>query len=121
MKIRKNDAILLAVIAVVACACLLLYMRFGRKEPGRVVVSVDGKVWDTYRLSDDKEIKVNQTNVFVIENGEVRMKEATCPDQICVHHKPISKNKESIICLPNKVVIEITGLDEKTELDSITN
>ena len=32
---------------------------------------------------------------------------ADCPDQICATHPKISKNRESIICLPNKVILEI--------------
>ena len=40
------------------------------------------------------------------------MKSADCPDQICVHQRAISKNGESIICLPNKVVVSIEGAED---------
>ena len=97
-------------------------MRFGRESVGKVVVTVDGKVKGTYSLSDNTEVQINDTNTFVIENREVKMKESNCPDQICVHHKAISKNKETIVCLPNKVVIEITtGTGEEAEMDSVAN
>ena len=33
-------------------------------------------------------------------------------DQICVHQRAISKNGESIICLPNKVVVSIEGAED---------
>ena len=45
------------------------------------------------------------------------MKEANCRDQICVRHKAISKNGESIICLPHSVYIEVVGEKEK-EIDN---
>ena len=48
------------------------------------------------------------------------MESADCPDQICVRQKAISKEGESIICLPNKVVVSIVGGEEK-ELDAVTN
>lgn len=48
-------------------------------------------------------------NLLCITDGEVRMESADCRDQICVHHKPISGNRENIICLPHKLVAEITG------------
>ena len=48
------------------------------------------------------------------------MEEADCPDLLCVHQKAISKEGESIICLPNKVVVTIRG-GEETELDAVTN
>ena len=44
------------------------------------------------------------------------MLEANCPDEICVHHKPISKNGETIVCLPNKVVVVIkNGIEREVD------
>ena len=45
--------------------------------------------------------------IMVIENGEVYMESADCPNQICVHHSAISHNGETIVCLPNRVIIEV--------------
>ena len=45
--------------------------------------------------------------ILVIDNGEAYMEEADCPNRICVHHSAISHTGEAIICLPNRVVIEI--------------
>ena len=45
--------------------------------------------------------------VMVIDGAEVYMESADCPNQICVHHSSISHKGETIICLPNRVVIEI--------------
>ncbi len=120
MKAKKNDVVLIIVILCVALSSLFLYIKFGREDAAKVVVTVDGKVKGTYSLLDYMEVEVGETNTFVIENREVKMKEANCPDQICVHHKAISKNKETIVCLPNKVVIEITT-GEEAELDSVVN
>ena len=84
-----------------------------------MVVTVDGTVKGTYQYCQiTTEVQINGYEYIVIENREVKMKEADCPDQICVHHRAISKNKETIVCLPNKVVIEITS-SEESELDSI--
>jgi len=44
---------------------------------------------------------------LVINKGEVYMESADCPNQICVHHSRISRKGETIVCLPNRVVIEI--------------
>lgn len=120
MKIKKNDLILVLVILCVAGACLFMYTKFGQKNAGKVVVKIDGEEKGTYSLSKNTEVSINNTNVFVIEDGEVKMIRANCPDQICVKHKAISKNKESIICLPNKVVVEIVS-DEQADLDTIAN
>jgi len=53
-------------------------------------------------------------NTVRLETGQVYMAAADCPDQICVNHVPISDGVEPIVCLPNKVTIQI----EKTEGDN---
>ena len=53
----------------------------------------------------------------IIKNDEVYMEKANCKDLICVKHKPISKNGESIICLPNQVYIEVVS-DVEKEIDN---
>lgn len=57
-------------------------------------------------------------NVLLCQNGEVRMIESSCPDQICVHHSAVCMAGENIICLPHKIVIEIVG-DKGNELDGV--
>lgn len=48
-------------------------------------------------------------NLISVTGGTVVMEAADCADQICVHHKPIFSDRESIICLPHRLVVEITG------------
>lgn len=120
MKVKKNDMILIGIVLCVAFLGCFFYMKQAKKVPEEVLVSVDGVMRGSYRLSEDMEVEINGTNILVIKNGKVKMKEADCPDQICVHHKAISKNKESIVCLPNKVVVEIVS-SEESALDSIAN
>ncbi len=45
--------------------------------------------------------------ILIIKDGEAYMLEADCPNQICVHHSPVSHKGENIVCLPNRVIIEI--------------
>jgi hypothetical protein len=47
------------------------------------------------------------------------MTQADCPDKLCVHQKAISATGETIVCLPNKVVVEIAGETEDAEFDTI--
>lgn len=105
----KNDikliAILLLLIAVAAIALFLF-----RTEGNTVTILLDGEVWGEYPLDVDRtvEVRVGEAlNVVVIENGEVRVSEASCPDGICAAHRPVHFNGQSIICLPNHVVVEI--------------
>lgn len=118
MKLKKMDLILILVVVALAIGGMLIYRGFGAKEAGTVIVEVDGEVFGEYSLDENHEVLINDTNVLIIENGQANMYEANCPDQICVKHKPISKNRETIVCLPNKVVVTITEA-EKSELDAV--
>ena len=117
---KKNDWILVTVILVLAGVGFLNYTNFGRQTTGVVKVIVDGELLGTYSLEKEQEIKINDTNYLIIKDGQADMTEANCPDQICVDHKTISKNKETIICLPNKVIVEIVG-GKDVEIDAVTN
>ena len=104
----RNDIILiiaLVLVALVALAALLLF----RGEGAVVSVTVDGDVIAEYPLSEDREVEIESDggyNILIIEDGKARVESASCPDGICSAHRPISRDGESIICLPNKVVIE---------------
>ena len=117
---KKNDWILVVVILVLAGVGFLVYTSFGKQTAGIVKVSVDGELFGTYSLDKEQEIKINYTNRMIIKDGQADMIEADCPDQICVDHKTISKNKETIVCLPNKVIVEIVG-GEDVEMDAVAN
>ena len=45
--------------------------------------------------------------ILVIKDGQAYMQEADCPNQICVHHSAISHKGETIVCLPNRIIIEV--------------
>ena len=120
MKMKKMDLILVLTVLVLAIGGLLVYNMLGQKEAGRVVVEVDGEVFGEYKLFENQEVLINETNILLIENGVVNMYEANCPDQICVKHVPISKNGETIVCLPNKVVVTVKEA-AIGELDAVVN
>ena len=87
------------------------------EQQGMLKITVDGKQYGTYSLSKDRTIEINDTNICEIKDGKVTMIEADCPDKLCVHQKAISTKGGTIVCLPNKVVLEI---DSSEKPDSIT-
>lgn len=50
-----------------------------------------------------------ERNLILIEPGRISVKEASCPDQVCVHTGTIDSGLLPITCLPNKVLIRIEG------------
>ncbi len=120
----KNDIIFLTAILILAVAVFVVF-RFFFSDKGDVVdISVDGTLYGTYPLDTDARIEIKNssgqvTNILVIENNSAHMEEATCPDKLCMKQKAISKDNESIICLPNKVVATVTSENE-SDIDVIS-
>ena len=52
-----------------------------------------------------------------IQDGQVFISEADCPDGLCVNTGKISKTGQTIICLPHKLVIEITDSETSVSDD----
>lgn len=121
-RLRRNDVIFIAaLLAVVAIVGACLY--FFRGEGDTVTVAVDGKVIATYPLNVDRveDIRTDKEglNRLVIRDGKAYVETASCPDGICAAHKPIHREGESIVCLPNKVVITVQTAKDADEPDMV--
>lgn len=119
---KKNDWTLIGVIAVLALAIWGLNNLGRNTERAQVEVTVDGEFYGTFPLDDrdTQVIEINGTNTLTIRDGAADMTDADCPDKLCVHQKAISADGESIICLPNKVVVTVAS-QEEAEYDAVTN
>lgn len=115
---KKTDAIIAA--AAVGAAAILYFS--GILRPGgrgaKAVVTIDGNTYGEYYLSEDVSVTVDIPgggyNSFVIKDGKADMTDADCRDHICVDHKSINLDGETIVCLPHKLVIEITDGEENS-------
>lgn len=119
-RMRKNDFIFLIGIIIIAGICFGIQF-LTSDSGGNLIVQIDGEKTGSYPLDEDAEFEINGgTNLVKVAGGKVQMVHADCPDQICVHHKEISKNNETIICLPNKIVLSIESKEE-AKIDATTN
>ena len=110
----KKKKILFDILLISALLCLslslLAIMFFNREEGTTVIVEVSGKTVGVYPIDRDTEIDINGgSNHLVIKNGYVYLTDADCPDKTCVKTGKISYSGQSIICLPNQVIIKISG------------
>ncbi len=122
-KKHRNDCILILSVLFVAVAGIV-YLTFFRSAGDTVTVTVDAEVYGVYSLSEDRiqDIYTGENgqhhNRLVIKDGKAFVEAASCPDGICVAHKPVFRDGESIICLPNRVVVTV-DLADKTEAPDI--
>lgn len=113
---KKKDFVLIAGIMIVAF--FLLFVNGNRPKGQKIQISVDGTVVGVYELDQNREIPIGEHNVLIVKDGKADMTLADCPDQLCVKQNAISKSGETIICLPNKVVVTILG-NRKSDVDAI--
>lgn len=120
-EIRKNDIFLLVGILICAAGLYFYQLKKDAESNAQLVIKVKGEIIKTCSIEENQDFWLpGKTNQVSVHDGKVSMKEADCPDQICVNHIPIYRNHESIICLPNQVVLEIVN-GEESEVDAVTN
>lgn len=116
--IKKADIVLAAALLVFCAATAWIAYGLG-SEGADITISVDGKLYGTYSLAEDNIIDVDTDyghNQVTIEAGRAYMSEADCPDGYCLNqHRSqggISSSNQTLVCLPNKVVVAVEGGDE---------
>lgn len=115
---KKADIILIAVLLALALVSYLVYV-IPTSSADKVVVRVDGNITNTYSLDQDGTYSLNNgSNILVIEDGKAYLKQANCPDKLCVKQGKISKVNQCITCLPNKLTVTIEG--KNSEVDFIS-
>ena len=124
LKKRKKDLIFIFSILIFAVFLLLIQRVYGnaQDEADIVKITVDQKLYGTYDLNKNQTITIQNDfgiNTIQIQNKDVWMEEADCPDGYCKEQGHISKNKQTIVCLPHKLVVEISDDSEKSEPDSV--
>ena len=109
--LKKNDIFLILFLLFLACLPLF-FTRIHEKEALFAHITVNGKTEHIIRLTPEQEEEFTITtakgaNTIHIHNGTVSVRDADCPDQICVKSIPIRQAGEIIACLPHKLLIEV--------------
>ena len=120
---KKRNDIILAVVMILVAAAGFLWYNLAKEEGGAVMLIQDGKEVQSFSLNDEVEYLIetedDSYNLLVIQGGKAYMKEASCPDQICVNHRPVSNVGETIVCLPNEIVIKVIEKNSQSEIDMV--
>ena len=123
---KKRDIVLIALLLAAALALYFGAQLLGADEVSSVVVTIDGAevlrkplaVNDSYEIRQDD----GSVNVIAVENGSVYMKEANCRDGLCVQQGRMRSAAKTIVCLPHKLVVTLSGepaQQEDEDLDVI--
>lgn len=108
---KKKDIVLF--LCIVASSILTFAVLWVTLSPrGDVaVVNVDGEEYARLPLDENTEFLVKSgygENLVVVEDGEVYIKEADCPDKVCVRTGKANAMK-SVVCAPHRLVVTVEG------------
>ncbi len=103
--LKKGDFIIIASVAIAFVLSIVMLLSFS-KQGSRVVIKQNNET--IYNQSINKNATFDTgTNIVIVKDGVVFVESASCKNQVCVKSGKISKKGESIVCLPNKVIVEI--------------
>lgn len=115
--------IILGVIVAV-CAASLVFLALHRQPGAMVRITQDGQQVGLYPLDEPRTLRYESDhggyNVVVIQDGAVRVSEASCPDQICVRKGATNQTADPIACLPNGLIVEVIAGEDTSQLDGVS-
>lgn len=142
MKTKKADIILIVILLLISVSFFFGYRALNslNGDGGSILISQDGSEYSNLDLSEDgiyliregqpltkldeakvpSDITDQHYNIIEIKNGKASMILAGCPDLLCVHQRAINTKGEEIVCLPNKVIIEVVN-GKASDVDDVAS
>lgn len=120
----KGDKILIVIVSIISLISIFIMKNqvFSYDEKF-VSIQVNGE--EVKKIFFDKKIEGKTFpietdfgyNLIEIGNEKVRVIDADCPDKLDVKKGWIETTGDTIVCLPNKMVVEIKGQNIDKEID----
>ena len=111
--IKKRDIIILSLIFLFCISFFILPKLLNSGETAEI--SIDGRIVKTISLDKNDTFELNSFTIDV-RDGAICVLDSTCHDKICVHTGYISKPSQTIVCLPERLIIKIKGEDKEADL-----
>lgn len=110
----RRILLLLIAVTLLSAAGLIIYRAFA-PQGERAIIEVENRPVQTVYLTPGGEprtisVQGRMGESLIGVDGEfIYMIESACPDKVCIHMGRISRAGQVVVCLPNRVVIRITG------------
>lgn len=125
MKLKKGDIIIVLVLVIASGFWALNNYIGNTRSVDNLVVEVNGEVYKKIPVSELKEDQLmhidfeNNKYIDIAANQSgAWVEDVICPDKLCQKTGVINKIGQSIVCLPNKVVIYYEG-EKNPEIDNV--
>ncbi|MEY8292399.1 NusG domain II-containing protein [Carnobacteriaceae bacterium 52-44] len=124
--VKPGDFIIVALLVLLSFVPLAIFTYQNNASANgdnlHVVISADGEVVHEMELKNDHTREIYEfvddhghENTIVREGQTVYMADANCTDLLCVQQGEITEAGETIVCLPNRVLVEITSDGESPQ------
>lgn len=127
---KKRDLLLILIVVVIAALLLVgtVLLNSGKEATGQMNVYVNGAIYRTVDLQPGKDFEVRQedgsVNVIRMTENGFYMLSSTCHNQLCIQQGEANAENWNlrslgthVICLPNRVDVELVLTEDKTVLD----
>lgn len=98
------------IMMAIVLSAIFLWRKRDLKQDALLYVYKNDVLWSIYPMDKNQVVKVDEHNSFEIRDQQVGMIAADCPDKRCV--KQGFTSILPIICLPNKLVLEVKSGEE---------
>lgn len=125
----RQTAVLIAAFLLILCAASLWYILSSRKTTSGCIADIyqEGELLTSISLDDVREpytFTVTGTdggeNLVEVRPGCIGIIYADCPDKLCVRQGFISSPGIPVVCLPNRLVIQLRLASDQETVDIIT-
>ena len=112
---RRGDFFAIALVFFIALGTVLAFLPADTSSENHVAqIYMNSSLIHELPLDVDTSLVIegDYLNTVTVENGKVRISKSNCPGSDCVHSGAISTSGRSIVCLPNRVEVRVTGASD---------
>lgn len=123
-KFTVADLVLIILIAGAGTTAPVFYRTAPEAEGAMVEIQADGRTVCRVPLKNtDTTLTVRGRtgpSVLEVQDGHVRFVRSACPNKHCIRSGSIHEPGAWLLCLPNRVLVRITGPGGGESLDGVT-
>lgn len=114
---NKSDIKLTLGIVIFCISCIILLIIFREKGSKKAIVYYENEAILSIDLNSNLDTSYtvegfNGAVEIITKDGKVKVKSENSPKHLCSKQGWISQSYETIICLPNKIIIKIESDDD---------
>ena len=111
LRFQKGDLVAIGFVLFLAVAALVLFLPNQNLVASQAEIYLDGQLLRTVPLNRDQEFTLEGEfhATVTVSGGKIAVTASDCPGADCVHSGWINSPGRSIVCLPGRLEIRVTG------------